>query len=129
MPDADQPQETADAFDNLIQAVDGWQAFITSLLNRIDALALRVAFSDLNNMTRLQNSYATENDHVILPLMNVNTGQRIDPFPSTLGHLVNLSDPEVARILTELGIPPQTDPTTNKRVLQAATGVVIGKIQ
>ncbi|KAF5007572.1 hypothetical protein FDECE_6103 [Fusarium decemcellulare] len=129
MPDADQPQETADAFDTLIQAVDGWQAFITSLSNRVNDLTLRVAFSDLNNMTRLQNSYATENNHVILPLMNVHTGQRIDPFPSTLGHLVDLSDPEVARILTELDIPPHTDPTTNKRVLQAATGVVVGKIQ
>ncbi|RMI98409.1 hypothetical protein BHE90_016878 [Fusarium euwallaceae] len=95
--------------------------------NKIERLGQRLGYSDLNSMIRLENSSATRSNAEITPLVNVETGEDITPFPATVGDVDAASAADINRILSELGLPTNGTARAKKRRLNRAIGLTLQK--
>jgi hypothetical protein len=79
--------------------------------------------SERNSEAKLHNSNLNSSDEPLEQMYNITTGQKIDHFPATPGHIAGLQGRTVNGILTALGLASGGSLTEKKERLRIAVGL------
>ncbi|OAP54346.1 hypothetical protein AYL99_11447 [Fonsecaea erecta] len=78
-------------------------------------LRTQLKASELNNVARIQNSYASTPESPLMPLVNISTAAQVPNFPAMSKDIARMGGPELDAILRDLGVEPTTESVASKR--------------
>ncbi|KAI9825543.1 MAG: hypothetical protein M1826_006933 [Phylliscum demangeonii] len=118
-------QIIVNAMDELRAHMDRQFALVNRQLAEIGVSGPVVRASLQNAETRQQNGYCSKASEPLLALVNIATGEEIQPFPATAGDLQRWTGPQMRTVLEALGALPPTQISTDalRRMLRAKIGL------
>ncbi|PFH58159.1 hypothetical protein XA68_14082 [Ophiocordyceps unilateralis] len=99
------------------------------LERRFDGLEQRISITNRNTGLRLWNHSAVQRTDLLEPLISFETGNPIDPCPSTVGELESLNAADVDRLLRHLDESVHGRLDARRRRLKLAFGVTDSRVR